>query len=301
MSTLTITPRTASAPAPATPAAPPSAKRVRAISNLGRAVLIVVLVLFTGFPVYWMLATSLGTEESLFGGSQPLWPEVQNVAQWGEFLDGVPILRWLGNSFVIAAGTSVLSLALATMSAYALSRYKFRGRGLAGFVFFSTQMLPEALIIVPLYAIFAGIGLLNGHVGLVLADTAFVMPVAMFIIKGGIDKIPIELEEAARIDGCSRARILTTMVIPLIMPNLAAAAVIAFFDGWNEFMFANTFISDSALWPASVGLASFLGQFYTPMNQVMLCALLFALPAIVFFLWAQRGIVSGLTSGSVKG
>lgn len=269
--------------------------------SLGKALLIALLVIFAGFPVYWMLSTSLGTEASLYGGSQPLLPEVQNIGQWAGFLEDIPILRWLGNSFVIAAGTTILSLVLATMAAYALSRYKFHGRGVAGFIFFSTQMLPEALIIVPLYAIFAGAGLLNSHWGLVLADTAFVMPVSMFIIKSGIDKIPFEIEEAARIDGCSRVRILTTIVLPLIMPSVAAAAVIAFFDGWNEFMFANTFISSSDLWPASVGLSSFLGQFYTPMNIVMLCALLFALPAIIFFLWAQRGIVSGLTAGSVKG
>jgi multiple sugar transport system permease protein len=270
-------------------------------SSLGKAVLITLLVVFAGFPVYWMLSTSLGTEASLYGGSQPLLPEVQNIGQWGGFLADIPIFRWLGNSFVIAAGTTILSLVLATMAAYALSRYRFHGRGVAGFIFFSTQMLPEALIIVPLYAIFAGAGLLNSHWGLVLADTAFVMPVSMFIIKSGIDKIPYEIEESARIDGCSRIRILTTIVLPLIMPSIAAAAVIAFFDGWNEFMFANTFISSSELWPASVGLSSFLGQFYTPMNIVMLCALLFALPAIIFFLWAQRGIVSGLTAGSVKG
>ncbi|WP_314650242.1 carbohydrate ABC transporter permease [uncultured Microbacterium sp.] len=269
--------------------------------SLGKAVLITLLVVFAGFPIYWMLSTSLATETSLYRDGQPLLPEVQNIGQWGGFLADIPILRWLGNSFVIAAGTTILSLVLATMAAYALSRYRFHGRGVAGFVFFSTQMLPEALIIVPLYAIFAGAGLLNSHWGLVLADTAFVMPVSMFIIKSGIDKIPYEIEESARIDGCSRLRILTTIVLPLIMPSIAAAAVIAFFDGWNEFMFANTFISSSDLWPASVGLSSFLGQFYTPMNVVMLCALLFALPAIIFFLWAQRGIVSGLTAGSVKG
>lgn len=271
------------------------------LGSLGKALLITLLVVFAGFPVYWMLSTSLGTEASLYRDGQPLFPEFGNIGQWVGFLEDVPILRWLGNSFVIAAGTTILSLVLATMAAYALSRYRFRGRGVAGFIFFSTQMLPEALIIVPLYAIFAGAGLLNGHWGLVLADTAFVMPVSMFIIKSGIDKIPYEIEESARIDGCSRLRILFTIVLPLIMPSIAAAAVIAFFDGWNEFMFANTFISDADLWPASVGLSSFLGQFYTPMNVVMLCALLFALPAIIFFLWAQRGIVSGLTAGSVKG
>jgi multiple sugar transport system permease protein len=271
------------------------------LSSLGKAIALTLLVVFAGFPVYWMLATSLGTEKSLYGDGQPLLPEVGNIGQWGSFLADVPILRWLGNSFVIAAGTTILSLLLAILAAYALSRYRFHGRGVAGFVFFSTQMLPEALIIVPLYAIFAGAGLLNSHWGLVLADTAFVMPVSMFIIKTGIDKVPYEIEESARIDGCSRLRILVSIVLPLVRPSIAAAAIIAFFDAWNEFMFANTFLSDSVLWPAPVGLASFLGQFYTPMNVVMLCALMFAVPAIIFFLWAQRGIVAGLTAGSVKG
>lgn len=278
-----------------------SQRAAKRIGNFGRALGIVVLIIFAGFPIYWMVNTSLSTESELYNTGQSLWLNLGNLGTWGSLLDGVPILSWLGNSFIIATGTTILSLLLAICAGYALSRYKFYGRGLAGFLFFSTQMLPEALIIVPLYALFAAFGLLNNQGGLILADVAFVMPVSVFIIKGAIDKVPNEIEESARIDGCSRARILVTIVLPLILPSIAAAAIIAFFDGWNEFLFANTFISDSALWPAPVGLASFLGQFYTPMNQVMLCAILFALPAVVFFLWAQRGIVSGLTAGSVKG
>jgi multiple sugar transport system permease protein len=279
----------------------PSTSAARAVGSAGRTLAIAVLVLFAGFPIYWMLNTSLSTETDLYKTGQGVLLNLGNLSNWSTLIEGVPILNWLGNSFVVAAGTTILSLLLAIFAAYALSRYKFYGKGLAGFVFFSTQMLPEALIIVPLYAVFAGIGLLNNLGGLILADVAFVMPVSMFILKTAIDKIPNEIEEAARVDGCSRLRILVTIVLPLILPSVAAAAIIAFFDGWNEFLFANTFISDSALWPASVGLSSFLGQFYTPMNQVMLCAILFALPAVVFFLWAQRGIVSGLTAGSVKG
>lgn len=278
-----------------------SNRALKRMGNVGRSIGILLLVIFAGFPVYWMVNTSLSTESELYRDGQSLLPQFGNVSNLGALLDGVPILNWLGNSFVIATGTTVLSLALAICAGYALSRYKFHGKGIAGFLFFSTQMLPEALIIVPLYAMFAAFGLLNNQGGLILADVAFVMPVAIFILKGAIDKVPHDIEEAARIDGCSRVRILGTIVFPLILPSIAAAAVIAFFDGWNEFLFANTFISDSTLWPASVGLASFLGQFYTPMNQVMLCAILFALPAVVFFLWAQRGIVSGLTAGSVKG
>jgi multiple sugar transport system permease protein len=274
---------------------------IKTVTKVSRTVAICVLVLFAGFPIYWMLNTALSSETDLYKTGQSFLPNFANVVNLPGLLEGVPILRWLGNSFVVATGTTVLSLLFAICAGYALSRYKFYGKGLAGFLLFSTQMLPEALLIVPMYALFAGFGLLNNLGGLVLADVAFVMPVSVFIIKGAIDKIPHEIEESARVDGCSRVRILGTIVLPLILPSIAAAAIIAFFDGWNEFLFANTFISNSLLWPAPVGLSSFLGQFYTPMNQVMLCAILFALPAVVFFLWAQRGIVSGLTAGSVKG
>ncbi|WP_200837550.1 carbohydrate ABC transporter permease [Ruania rhizosphaerae] len=280
---------------------PTGAHAISAGRTLGRILAIGLLVVFAGFPVYWMINTSLSTNADLYGTGQTFLLDLTNVTGWWPMIEGVPLLLWLRNSAVIASGTALLSLFLALSAAYALSRFRFYGRGIVGFLFFSTQMLPEALIIVPLYALFAGYGLLNNHGGLILANVAFVMPVAVFILKGAIDKVPHEIEEAARIDGCSRGRILLSIVLPLVLPSIAAAAIIVFFDGWNEFLFANTFISNADLWPATVGLSSFLGEFFTPMNQVMLCAMLFALPAIAFFLWAQRGIVAGLTSGSVKG
>lgn len=274
---------------------------MKLLGKSGRIVAVALLTLFAGFPIYWMINTALSTEADLYNNGQGLWLNLGRIVDIPGLLANVPILSWLGNSFVIAMGTTILSLLMAICAGYALSRYRFYGKGAAGFLLFSTQMLPEALIIVPLYSLFAGLGLLNNLGGLILADVAFVMPVSVFIIKGAIDSIPFELEESARMDGASRVRILTTIVLPLILPSIAAAAIIAFFDGWNEFLFANTFISDSAMWPAPVGLSSFLGQFYTPMNQVMASAILFALPAVLFFLWAQRGIVSGLTAGAVKG
>jgi multiple sugar transport system permease protein len=202
---------------------------------------------------------------------------------------------------VIAGGTTLLSLVFAVLAGYALSRFKFHGKGAAGFLLFATQMLPEALLVVPIYALFASMGLLNGMGGLILANVAFTMPVSVWIIKGAIDAIPYEIEEAASVDGCPRVTTLSLVLIPLILPSIAAAAVINFFDGWNEFLLAKTFIAERDLWPASVGLASFIGQYLTSLNSVMAAALLFTLPALIFFLLVQRRIVSGLTAGSVKG
>lgn len=256
---------------------------------------------FAAFPIYWMVNTSLSTDTELYREGQGWWPDLARLASVPGVLSDVPILRWLGNSAVVAFGTTVLSLLLAVMAAYALSRFRFHGKGVSAFFLFATQMLPEALLVVPLFAVFSTLGLLNELYGLVLANVAFTMPVAVFILKNAIDAIPYEIEESARVDGCPRWSQLTLIVLPLIVPSLAAAAVINFFDGWNEFLFANTFIADADKWPASVGLASFVGQYSTPLASVMTAAFLFTLPAIVFFLIVQRQIVSGLTAGAVKG
>lgn len=205
----------------------------------------------------------------------------------------------LGRSAAIGTVGLVLS-GLAT-AAYALSRLSFRGRGVFGFALFATRMLPEAPIVVPLSALFLTLGPLNNLWGLVLGNTAFAMPVAVWILKTAMDGVPREIEEAAALDGCSRFAMLRRVVRPLIAPSLAAAAVLAFFASWNEFLLANTFMADEEKWPASKGLASFVGEFVTPMPTVMSTGLLFTLPAVVLFLLVQRHIVAGLTAGAVKG
>lgn len=259
------------------------------------------LLVFAGFPVYWVLNTALTVDAELYGTGQTLWPHLERIVLIPEALADVPIAHWLANSSVIAFGTTLMSLMMAVLGAYALSRYRLHGAGLAGFLLFATQMLPEALLVVPLFALFGALGLLNGLLGLVLANTAFSMPVALFIIKAAIDRIPYEIEESARVDGCPRWAQLSHIVLPLVAPSIAAAAVVNFFDGWNEFLFANTFLSDRELWPASVGLATFVGQYTTPLSSVMVAAFIFSLPAITFFILMQRQIVSGLAAGAVKG
>jgi multiple sugar transport system permease protein len=166
---------------------------------------------------------------------------------------------------------------------------------------FVTQMLPEAMLVVPLYAIFGQLGLLNSLTGLILANTAFTVPVITLILKGAIDGVPIDIEEAAGIDGCSRLGIVLGVVLPLVAPTMAAAAVIAFFHGWNEYVFAQTLVSDEGLRTASVGLAGYVGELSTPMHTVMAIGLMYTIPAVVFYLFVQRYVVSGMTAGGVKG
>lgn len=164
-----------------------------------------------------------------------------------------------------------------------------------------TQMLPEALMVVPLFALFRRFDLLDSLTGLVLVNSAFVLPIVALILKGAIDGIPRELEEAARADGGRPFTVLTRINMPLIAPSIAATAVIAFFHAWNEYVFAVTFIFTPELQPASVGIANFIGELGTPIQTVMAVAFLFTLPAVAFYLLAQKYVVSGMTAGAVKG
>lgn len=267
-----------------------------------RMLLALVLVILAGFPLYWMLNTAITPNEDLFGGRQALVPDFSRVfVVFQALTDSTPFLSWMGNSAIVAVGTTVLSLVIALLAAYAMSRYRFFGKGAIGFGFFATQMLPEALLVVPLYSLFTALGLLNQLYGLVLVNTAFAMPVAMWVLKAAIDSVPYEIEEAARLEGCGPLRVLILIVTPIIVPSIAAAAVVCFFDGWGEYLFATTFMQERSSWLASTGLASFIGEFSTPLDLVFSAAFLFTLPAVVFFAIMQRRMVSGLASGSVKG
>jgi multiple sugar transport system permease protein len=266
-----------------------------------RLMAVLALLGVAAFPLYWMFVTSLTPSGELFAEPPRMIPSFAQFSTYLAALNDTQLPLWLMNSAIVAVGTTVLSILLAILPAYALSRMQFRGKIVLGLTLFITQMLPEAMLVVPLYSIFGQIALLNTLTGLILANTAFTAPVVTWILKGAIDGVPIEIEEAARIDGCSRFGIVLAVVVPLVAPTLAAAAVIAFFHGWNEYVFAQTFVSDEALRTASVGLASFVGELSTPVHTVMAVGFMYTLPAVVFYLIVQRYVVAGMTAGSVKG
>lgn len=270
-------------------------------SHALRMALIMVLLSAALFPIYWMVVTSLTSSANLFADRPQMLPDAAQAFNYAETFAKTGVLLWLKNSAIVAVGTMVLSILLAILPAYALSRFTFRGKGFLGFVLFATQMLPEAMLVVPLYAIFAKLMLLDTLGGLILANAAFTVPVITWILKGAIDGVPLEIEEAARIDGCSRLDIVLGIVLPVVAPTLAAASVIAFFHGWNEYVFAQTLILSQELRTASVGLASFVGELSTPIHTVMAIGVMYTLPAVAFYLMVQRYVVAGMTAGSVKG
>ena len=270
-------------------------------SHALRMALLMVLLSAALFPIYWMVVTSLTSSANLFADRPQMLPDPAQGFNYAETFAKTGVLLWLKNSAIVAVGTMVLSILLAILPAYALSRFKFHGKGLLGFVLFATQMLPEAMLVVPLYAIFAKLLLLDTLGGLILANAAFTVPVITWILKGAIDGVPLEIEEAARIDGCSRLDIVLGIVLPVVAPTLAAASVIAFFHGWNEYVFAQTLILSQELRTASVGLASFVGELSTPIHTVMAIGVMYTLPAVAFYLMVQRYVVAGMTAGSVKG
>lgn len=253
------------------------------------------------FPFYWMLVAATTPPDQLMSAHPYLTPSLSRLGVFVEVFSAVPIALWLRNSAIVAVGTTVLCLVLSVLPAYALSRFQFRGKAALALGLFVTQMLPEAMLLVPLYALFRSLDLLNTLTGLILANAAFGIPIVTWILKGAIDGIPIEVEEAARIDGCSRFDIVMAIALPLVAPTLAATAVIAFFHGWNEYLFAQTFIKNAALHPASVGIAGLVGEYAVPIHLVMATGIIYTAPSIIFYLIAQRYVVSGLTAGSVKG
>ncbi|MFD6754515.1 MULTISPECIES: carbohydrate ABC transporter permease [Micromonospora] len=266
-----------------------------------RIVAVLVVLGLAVFPLYWMFVTALTSNADLFGQDARLLPD---FSQFGVFVDALTdgkATGWLFNSLIIAAGTTVLSIGLGIPLGYALSRFTFRGKAVMTLVLLFTQMLPEALMVVPLFALFRRFELLDSLTGLILANSAFVLPIVALILKGAIDGIPHELDEAGRVDGARPLTVLTRISIPLIAPSIAASAVIAFFHAWNEYVFAVTFIFNPEIQPASVGIANFIGELGTPIQTVMAVAFMFTLPAVAFYLFAQKYVVAGMTAGAVKG
>ena len=187
------------------------------------------------------------------------------------------------------------------MAAYALSRFRFRGRDASQVALLATQMFPAILLALPMFIFFSHLGLLNNLFGLSLAYLAFLIPVAAVLLKAFFDAIPVELEEASLIDGASRIGTLFRITLPLSLPGLASTFLFCFIISWDEFLFARMFIRQPDNWTVSLGLASFSGEFVTPWDQVMAAATIITLPVAVIFLSLQRYLVRGLTAGGIKG
>jgi multiple sugar transport system permease protein len=276
-------------------------RRLRWLRRLPLYAALAVLCGLVFFPVYWMLLTSIRPTRYTMNYPPRFWPEEIRWTAYLELFQTIPMATWLGNTLFVSIGTTVVCLAISIFGAYALSGFRWHGRGTFGFALLSTQMLPEALLVIPIFIIFRRLGLIDTLQGLVVADSAFVIPIGVWILKGFFDTIPREVCEAALVDGCSRMGVLRRIILPLSLPALVAVGVVAFFEGWSEYLFASTFITTAQLRVTSVGLALFIGELATPVELVLASATVFTVAPVAFYLAMQRYIVGGLTGGAVKG
>jgi multiple sugar transport system permease protein len=285
------------------PANQPVLKRAgqRRVSLAMRLLILVPFMIFVLFPFYWVIVTSLKSTPQISERASIFWPDPFTLEQYAALLWSTPFLRWLWNSVLVAAVSTVISVSFAALAAYALSRLKFVGAGLLTTFLLITYLLPGTLLFIPLYQILASIGLINSYPALMLTYPTFLLPFATWVMLGYFRSIPVELEEAAMIDGATRLYAFWKITLPLAAPALLAVTLFAFTNAWNEFLFAFVFITSESLRTLPIGLQSMVVGDILPWGQLMAASLLTAVPVAVLYIYAQRFLAEGLLVGGVKG
>lgn len=267
------------------------------------------------YPVMWVVALAFSGQQSLGLADLPAnptfldrlrivmpWPEQWSVSNFVGVWTEQPFGRWLWNSIVVAALTTIVGVAVACTAGYAFSRFRFAGRNAGMTMFLVTQMFPGTLMLIPLYAIVVDwLHLDNSVWGLVVVYSVTAVPFCVWMLKGYFDTIPTEIEESAIMDGCSPGRVFLEIVLPLARPAVAVTALFSFMTAWNEFILAATFMEDDTRYTAPVGLRFFVSEFTAQWGYFAAGSLMVSIPVVILFLALQKFLVGGLTAGGVKG
>ncbi|HVW92770.1 MAG TPA: carbohydrate ABC transporter permease [Devosia sp.] len=265
------------------------------------AVCSIVLVVVCLFPFAWMALSSVKKLDELYTVPPHWLPSAPTLDHYATVLFNSNIPRYFLNSIVIAVGSTGLSLILAIFAAYGFARFDFPGKAAFQSFVLVGQLLPTAAVIVPLFITLRWLHLVNTYWGLILVYMIITLPLSVWMLTSYLRGIPVELEEAARIDGASRLGILFRIVVPLSLPGIVAVVVYAFVTTWNEFIFALCFATDSSVKTLPIGLAEFSTEFNTDWGGVMAASLVMTVPIVLLFLAFQRLFVGGLTAGATKG
>jgi len=254
------------------------------------------------FPLYWILASSLKTDAEIFQVNQTFWPARPDFQPYLDQLSGeFNVINPLINSLIIAPATIVLSLALAIPAAYGMARFAVRGKKAIIMGFLVTQMLPSTLILTPLYLLFARFHLINNYLSPIIADSTIAIPFIILFLRTYFIGLPRGLEDASRIDGCSRFSSFLRIILPISSPGLITAGSFSFIFAWNDLMYAITFMNRTAMRPLTAQIYHFMGKYGIEWNRIMAFGVILVLPVIIIFVFLQKYIIGGLTSGAVKG
>ncbi|MEM6428484.1 MAG: carbohydrate ABC transporter permease [Deinococcota bacterium] len=275
--------------------------RLRNLASLSLSVLSVLMLSAFLFPIYWMVITALKPQRAIFANPPEFIPRNIDWSVWGNiFISNPDVPRYFLNSAIVGIGTTLLTLALAAPAAYGIAHLPIRGKGLIILVSLSSLMFPVVMLATPLFVIFSRLGLTDSYIGLILANTALALPFALVVLRPFFLTLPLQLTEAARIDGCTAWGAFARIMLPLASPGLITAAIFTFLFGWNDLVFALTLTNTDQFRPVTAGLWTFIGVNNTDWNSVMAFSTLAMLPPLAVFLTAQRYVVAGLTSGAVK-
>ncbi|GAA3064583.1 carbohydrate ABC transporter permease [Actinokineospora globicatena] len=265
------------------------------------AVFGLVLAGFFLFPTYWMFTTALKTPAQILSPAYDLVPLSATLKNFVNAITKPGFTTFLTNSLTVTLGAVAFALVAGLLAAVPLARLRFRGR--KGFIMLVlvAQLAPLEALFVPMYLIMRDADLLNSLWGLLLVYVAFTLPFTVWTLRGFVKGIPIELEEAAMVDGCGRWGVFTRVTLPLLGPGLVATSVFSFITAWNEFLYALVFMREKDKQTLPVWLSSFKTAFGTDWGGIMAASVIYAIPALIFFLLVQRKLVSGSTAGAVKG
>ena len=285
-------------------AAPRTRRPIDAWSWAGR-IFLVLMLLFTAMPMIWMLLTSIKSGFAAMQSPPQWWPDEPTLASYTRLLDptnsvGQDFLRFFWNSLFVSTMTTILAVVVAVPAAYAFSRFTFPGRQFLFFAVLLRNMFPAVIFLVPLFILMRLLGLVNTHGSLILTYLTFGLPLAIWLLKGFYDNIPIQLEQAARIDGASRFKAFIFIVMPLSVPGIIATAIYSFIGAWNEYIFAYTFLNKNDQLTLPVGIQRFFSENSTDFPGLMAASFMMSVPVVVLFLALQRYFVQALTEGAVK-
>jgi multiple sugar transport system permease protein len=276
-------------------------KTTRIARETARHVVLTIFVIAMIFPTIIMLSTSFKAFDDLFTWPPHLIPVKWEWSNYQVVLVGAyHFYLAMLNSFAIAVGVAALSVLLGFPAAYGLSRYKFRGRSTVLFAMLATQMFSPVVFLISLYEIVRSYGLLNTYTAVILSVGALTVPMAVWLLHGFLSSVPIEIEEAASVDGASRFRSIVHIVTPLAAPGIAMVSIYAFIAGWNNLLFPLVFLSKEALDPISLALTDFAGRNIVFWNLMMAAGVIATLPVAVLFNFVQRNFVKGITGGALK-
>ncbi len=273
-----------------------SRRRLKLIGS----VFLLIFVIWTLIPFYWMLVTSLKSHDEIYGTTATLWPQQPTLENYRVLFFETDYFLFFRNSMTVALATTLMTVLAASLAAYAIARLQFPGRRWLARAMIYSYLVPQSLLFIPLFAIMVSVGLTNTLTGLTIAHMGFTIPFCTWLLIGYFMSIPIELEEAALVDGCTRLGVLFRIVLPISLPALAVVAFFSFTLSWNEYIYAVVFNSDPRVLTIPLGLSNFVIQDVFFWGPIMASTALTVIPPLAVYFFFQRWLITGLTMGAVK-